>query len=130
MGGRGASSGTSENGNPYGSQYHVLYQSGNIKFVSKNERESETLMETMTAGRVYAVIGGDEVTSIIYFDKNNKRAKEIDLTPPEHNGLLPPYAQGLLSPGVRQGRDELNLTPKEAKMVERVLRTWDNRNDR
>lgn len=130
MGGRGASSGMSEKGNPYGSQYHALYQSGNIKFVSKNARESESLMETMTAGRVYAVIGGDEVTSIIYFDKNNKRAKEIDLTPPEHNGLLPHTHRGYYHQEYDKGEKRLNLTRKEAKMVERVLRTWDNRNNR
>ena len=48
MGGRGASSGISDYGNKYGSQYRTLYQDGNIKFVQKNSRTSETLMETMT----------------------------------------------------------------------------------
>ena len=78
------SSGISEKGNAYGSQYSTLYQSGNIKYVTKSTRDSEPLMETMTEGRVYAVVGGDEVISVIYFDKNNRRAKEIDLTPPAH----------------------------------------------
>lgn len=48
MGGRGASSGMSDKGNEYGSQYHTVLESENIKFVSKNKRTSETLMETMT----------------------------------------------------------------------------------
>ena len=52
MGGRGASSGLSDKGNNYGSQYTTILKSGNIKFVSKNSRDSETLMETMTRGRV------------------------------------------------------------------------------
>ena len=57
LGGRGASSGWSvdKNGNPknpYGSQYHALLTVGIIKFVSKNGRNSETLMETMARGRV------------------------------------------------------------------------------
>lgn len=55
MGGRGMSSGISEKGNAYGSQYSTLYQSGNIKYVTKSTRDSEPLMETMTEGRVYAV---------------------------------------------------------------------------
>ena len=75
MGGRGASSGISDKGNPYGSQYHTVYQDGNIKFVKKNNRDSETLMETMTKGRVYVTVGGDDLLSITYFDKENKRNK-------------------------------------------------------
>ena len=50
MGGRGASSGISDKGNPYESQYRTLYQEGNIKFIKKNSRDSEPLMETMTKG--------------------------------------------------------------------------------
>lgn len=127
MGGRGASSGISKLGNAYGSQYHALYQSGNIKFVGKNERGSESLMETMNQGRIYAVVGGDSVSSIIYFDKNNKRAKQIDLTPPAHNGLLPHVHRGYLHQEYDADEVRLSLTVKEAKMVERVLKTWDNR---
>ena len=68
MGGRGASSGISKTGNPYGSQYHSLLTVGNIKFVTKNDRTSEPLMETMTDGRVYVQVGGDELIKIVYFD--------------------------------------------------------------
>lgn len=90
MGGRGASSGTShyerKDGtvieNPYGSQYHSVMTSGNIKFVSKNSRRSEPLMETMTKGRVYAHVEGDDIKSIVYFDNENKRTKQIDLDHP------------------------------------------------
>ena len=41
---------------------------GNIKFVSKNGRNSETLMETMTHGRVYAHVEGGDLKAIVYFD--------------------------------------------------------------
>ena len=78
MGGRGASSGTSKAGNRYGSQYHAVMTAGNVKFVSKNARDSETLMETMTRGRVYAHVEGDDIKSIVYFDNENKRTKQID----------------------------------------------------
>lgn len=87
MGGRGASSGWSvdRNGNPknpYGSQYHSSLTAGNVKFVSKNERDSEPLMETMTRGRVYAHVEGDDLKSIVYFDNENKRLKQIDIDTP------------------------------------------------
>lgn len=36
FGGRGASSGLSDKGKKYGSEYKTLYQTGNIKFVSYN----------------------------------------------------------------------------------------------
>ncbi len=82
MGGRGASSGVSTGGNKYGSQNHTVLRDGNIKFVTKNQRTSETLMETMTKGRVYVTVGGDELLQIMYFDSENKRTKVIDLSHP------------------------------------------------
>lgn len=69
MGGKGASSGMSDKGNAYGSQYQTLYQSGNTKYVSKNSRLSEDLLETMTNGRVYATVNGNEVQRITFFAK-------------------------------------------------------------
>ena len=36
MGGRGASSGMSEKGKPYGSEFRTLLKAGNIKFVKQN----------------------------------------------------------------------------------------------
>lgn len=78
MGGRGSSSGISTSGNHYGSQYRTVLESGNIKFVAKNIRQSETLMETMTAGRVYVETGGDDLLRIVFFDEDNKRNHVIE----------------------------------------------------
>ena len=83
MGGRGASSGFSfdKNGNPknkYGSQYHTVLQSDDIKFVTKNTRDSETLMETQTPGRVYVEVGGKDLLRVVFFDKDNKRNHVIE----------------------------------------------------
>lgn len=61
MGGRGASSYTSKLRNRYGSQYRTLLTAGNVKFVEKTGRGSETLMETMTQGRVYAQVDRGKV---------------------------------------------------------------------
>lgn len=41
MGGRGSSSGISASGKKYGTQYKTLLKDGNIKFVSKFNRDSE-----------------------------------------------------------------------------------------
>lgn len=40
MGGRGASSGASNKGRKYGTEFTSLYQSGNIKFVRYNDSKS------------------------------------------------------------------------------------------
>lgn len=98
MDGRGASSGFSfdKNGNPknkYGSQYHTVLESGDIKFVTKNTRESETLMETMTADRMYVEVGGNDLLRIVFFDKDNRRNYVIERDERSnewhvHNGYL------------------------------------------
>ena len=92
MGGRGASSGWSVDKrgnpkNPYGSQYRSVLTVGNVKYVQKNSKSSETLMETTTHGRVYAVVDRGEVKSVVYFDNQNKRSKQIDLA--DHHGMSP-----------------------------------------
>lgn len=115
----------SAKGNPYGSQYHTILQSGNIEFVTKNERDSETLMETMTTGRVYVNVGGDQILSVTYFDTKNKRTKVIDLSHP-HKGQQPHVHHGYLHNENDGPKGAANLTPKEKRMVERVRKLWYN----
>ena len=124
MGGRGASSGISTKGNKYGSQYHSVYESGNIKFVTKNSRDSETLMETMTKGRVYVHVESNEIKSIVYFDKNNKRSKQIDLKH-SHNGKQPHTHHGYEF--AKGNHAATGLSAKEHEMVARVLNIWENK---
>ena len=81
MGGRGLSSGISASGKKYGTEYETLYQSGNIKFVRYKGKSATAPMETMTKGRIYATVNrNNEIKSITYYDKHNKRYKQIDLT--------------------------------------------------
>lgn len=128
MGGRGASSGVSASGKPYGSEYHAVYQSGNIKFVEVNEGANAAPMETMTQGRVYVTVDKNtkELKYISYYDKNNKRFKQVDL---QHghkvNGVKeqPHTHKGY----VHNEKGDYRLFPKEQKMVERVKRIWYNR---
>lgn len=129
MGGRGASSGISVKGKKYGTEYRTVLQSGNIKFVSKNERTSEPLMETMTKGRVYVTVGGDELNQIIYFDKNNKRVKTIDLSH-THNGEKPHTHHGYYHNENDGVKGATKLSPKEKKLLDRVKKIWYNYSNR
>jgi thiamine phosphate synthase YjbQ (UPF0047 family) len=135
MGGRGASSGFSHyknrEGAPYGSQYHSVLTSGNVKFVVKNSKDSETLMETMTRGRVYATVGDTgKIQSIVYFDNDNKRTKQIDLQH-VHVGKVSgekmrPHVHHGYNHNENDGRNgAAHLTTDEKKMVDRVLSTWE-----
>ncbi len=129
MGGRGSSSGVSDKGNAYGSQYHTVLKSGNIKFVTKNSRDSETLMETMTSGRVYVTVGGDELKSIVYMDKDNKRVKTIDLDH-KHKDTQPHTHHGYFHNENDSAKGYANLSTEEKKMVERVENIWYNRHSK
>lgn len=122
MGGRGASSGTSNAGKKYGSQYHALLTVGNVKYVAKNSKSSETLMETMTSGRVYVVVDRNEPKSIVYFDEENKRKKQIDLN--DHHGLSPHAHHGYLHNENSPNGKPTRLTTQEKKMVDKVLADW------
>lgn len=127
MSGRGASSGISEKGKPYGTEYTTLYKSGNIKFVRYNDSKSaKTPMETMTKGRVYVTVNAkNEVSSITYHDKENKRNKQIDLLH-EHNGKKPHAHHGY----IHDEHGTANLTTEERKMVDRVKKLWYNKNNK
>lgn len=129
MGGRGSSSGISDKGNHYGSQYRTVLKSGNIKFVEANDRYSESLFETQTKGRVYAVVGGNDILKVIYYDDQKKRTKQIDLNH-VHKGMKPHAHHGYNHNENDSIKGASNLTTAEKAMIERVSRIWYNRNKR
>lgn len=123
MDGRGASSGISKYGNAYVSQYHSVLTVGNVKYVQKNSKSSETIMETMTRGRVYAVVDRGEVKSVVYFENQNKRSKHIDLA--DHHGMSPHTHVGYLHNEGSPNGKPMSLSTDERKMVDRVLSDWE-----
>ena len=130
MGGRGASSGISLKGHKYGNDYKTLLRDGNVKFVRKESKNSETLMETMTKNRVYAQVNNrNNVSAIIYFDEKNKRSKQIDLLH-KHNGVVPHVHHGYLHNEGDSSKGASNLTTKEKKLVDRILKKWYNKNNK
>lgn len=130
MGGRGASSGVSDKGKPYGSEYTTVYQSGNIKFVKQtNASNAKTPIETMTKGRIYVTLGkNNEPKSITRYSNNGLRKKQIDITGKPHiiNGksVLPHTHKGY----VHDEKGTRDLTKAERNLVEKVKKIWKNRN--
>lgn len=124
MGGRGSSSGMSVNGIPYGSEYSSLFTSGNIKFVVRKDGNPAAPMETMTKGRVYVTLGKDGKPKYIsYYDKDNKRKKQIDLGLP-HQGVSPHTHHGYYHYENDTAKQFANLTDKEKAMVANVTQIW------
>lgn len=130
MGGRGSSSGISDKGKKYGTEYHTVYQSGNIKFIKINKGNITPPFETMTKGRIYVTVSNqDKLKSIIYFDKHNKRYKQVDIDHPHRiDGFFTqPHTHKGYSHGEKGDRE---VMPKESKMIDRVVKTWYNRIDK
>lgn len=126
MGGRGASSGISYKGHKYGTDYKTILKSGNIKFITKTSNNSETIMETMTKGRVYVYVNNqNELSNIVYFDKKNKRKKQIDLRHP-HNGEKPHTHHGYIHNENDSTKGYSKLTKEEKRLVEKVTKLWYN----
>lgn len=127
MGTSGASSGIAKNGRPYGTEFTEILKSGNIKFVRYNDaKNAKSPMETMTKKRVYVTVNNDnQLKSIVFFDKNNKRYKQIDI---DHTHII----DGKKTiPHTHKGynHDEHGTTAptkRELKIIERVQRIWYN----
>ena len=100
---------------------------GNIIFVQYNDANSaKTPQETMTRGRVYVTVNGeDKLTSITYYDNANKRRKQIDLEK-THRGMKPHTHHGYNHNENDSQKGAAKLTAEERKMVERVRKIWYN----
>jgi len=122
MGGRGASAGISKRGERYGSQYKTILEVGNIKFVSKKTRQSEPLMETMTSGRVYVQVGGNDLLRIIRFDAENKRNRVIEHD--DRTGQWHVHFGYYHNEYTNTAHGELSASDRE--LLAKVQRLWDN----
>lgn len=129
MGGRGRSTGVSVKNKPYGTEYKSLLTSGNVKFVVPTEGNTTAPLETMTQNRVYVTLNIDgEPKYITYYDKENKRCKQIDLDKP-HRGVSPHTHHGYNHNEKDTDKGFAHLTSKEQAMVERVRKIWKERKD-
>ena len=85
-------------------------------------------METMTHGRVYATINEQgQVKAITYYDKHNKRYKQIDVIGTKHmvdgEKIIPHTHNGY----VHDEKGTKKPSAKQQKMIDRILKTWENR---
>lgn len=127
MGGRGASSGMSDSGKPYGTEYKTLFQSGRIKYVAVNEGSPTAPLETMTRGHVYVTVNEKESTlkSITFYDRDNKRFRQIDLDHYHKINGKPekPHVQA----GYYHNGEASKPSEKDSRLIDRVLKAWYNR---
>lgn len=130
MGGRGASSGVSVKGKKYGTEYHTVYQSGNIKFIKINKGAVTAPIETATKGRVYVTLDNTNRPKFIsYYDNTNKRKKQIDLDRP-HRGVIPHTHHGYLHNENDTTKGFSHLTTEEKQMVDLIKKVWNNINNK
>lgn len=124
MGGRGASTGKSVKGKAYGSEYKSLLTYGNIKYVVPTESNVTAPMETMTKNRVYVTLDGEGNPKYIsYYDKDNKRRKQIDLDKP-HNGMSPHTHHGYFHNENDTKKGASKSTSKEKELINLIHSVW------
>lgn len=132
MGGRGASSGISDKGKVYGTEYSTLLKSKNIKFVKYNDSKSaKTPQETMTKGRVYVTVNENgDLKAITYYDKSGKRIKQIDISGKPHKidgkWILPHSHYGYY----HDEKGTFKLTKGERDIIDKVINLWNNKRKR
>ncbi len=125
MGGRGSSSGVSVDGKKYGSEYTSLVTYGNIKYVVPNKGNTKAPKETMTPNRVYVTLDkkSGEPKYISYYDKTNKKKKQIDLEH-QHKGMKPHIHHGYEHNEMDGKKGASKLTTKELNLVNLVNTVW------
>ena len=129
MGGRGSSTGISVKGKAYGTEYKSLLTYGNIKFVVPLDDNTTAPMETMTNNRVYVTLDGEGNPKFIsYYDKDNKRRKQIDLDRP-HKGMMPHTHHGYNHNENDNAKGATNPTSKEKNLISLVNNVWKEKKD-
>lgn len=124
MGGRGSSSGISVKVKAYGTEYKSFLTDGNVKFVTRLGENPSAPMETMTKNRVYVTLDeSGKPKYISYYDKDNMRKKQIDLTVP-HDSVLPHTHHGYNHNENDTNKGYAHLDAKEKAMVERIQKAW------
>ena len=128
MGGRGASSGMSEKGKPYGSEFRTLLKAGNVKIVKQNAAlNAKDPLETMTKGRIYATINDEgKINAISYYGADGKRVKTINLL---HSHEQFKGVHTHIGYYHDEGRTRA-LTADEKKLVAFVKKAWYNRHSK
>ena len=108
--------------NAYGTQYKILLEYENIKFVTNAGKNYEALMETMTNGRTYVQIGGEEILRIVQMDENNRRNRVIEFD--KKNKQWHVHQGYLHSENSENQHDPLSIS--DVRLLEKVKKIWHN----
>ena len=125
MGGRGASSGISDRGKRYGTEYKTLAQFGNVKVIRTKAGNAKAPMETMTPGHIYATVDKDnDIKYITFHDAEGERIKQIDVKGRKHDDALPHTHNGY-------EHEEYGTYPgmsrEDEKVVNNILEQWERK---
>ncbi len=117
-------------GKKYGSEFKTVLQVGDIKFVKNKLGSTTPPAETRAgSGRIYVTLTKkNEPKHITFYGKNGQRLKQIDLFGPAHtvNGKKVPTPHTHLGYLHLEGGTRERMTAAETKIVEKVLRIWEN----
>jgi hypothetical protein len=121
MGGRGSASGVSIKGIQYGNEYRTIIASENIRFIEYNLGNTTSPWESMSAteNRVYVLVTNfGKLKSIVFFDKEGKRSREIHLDH-YHENQQPHVHEGYEHPV-----GTVPLTSKEKEYIQKITKIW------
>jgi hypothetical protein len=125
MGGRGSASGISVKGIKYGTEFSTVLASGNLKFVKYEAgNNAKSPLETMSASkdRVYVVTKGDVLKSVVFYDNQGKRNRQIDLDH-DHYGVVPHVHPGYDLQHQESDAD-IKLTKSDKMYINKVRKLW------
>ena len=125
MGGRGAASGISNKGIQYGKEFSTLLEVDNLKFVKyEGGNNAKSPLDTMSASknRVYVVTKGTVLKSLVFYDKDGKRNKQIDLDH-EHFGKRPHIHPGYDTLHQESDKD-IELSNIDKRYIQKVEKIW------
>lgn len=131
MGGRGASSGISDKGKKYGTEYRTLLDAGDILFIRRNDNSASAPYETQAGdNRIYATVNKRDKIKFVSTHENHKRKTQIDMTGPPHRDE---NGNEIKTPHAHDGYEHLDarvrkLTKSEVKMLDEINRIWEDNN--
>ena len=129
FGGRGASSGISDKGKKYGTEYRTVYKYQNIKFLKYNDSSNaKAPLETMSKSRIYVTLDNqNQLKYITFYDREFKKYKQIDLigVPHKVNGefIVPHTHYGY----IHDENGTKKPTSKEKNIIDNVYKIWENK---
>lgn len=130
MGGRGTSSGVSDKGKKYGTEYDTLLDAGDILFIRRKDNSASAPYETQAGdNRIYATVNKRDKIKFVTTHKDHKRKTQIDTSGPAHYDKK---GNKINTPHAHDGYEHLDsdvreLNKNENKLVDKINKIWENK---